>query len=325
VSRSGQKRPLPAARVIIPWPMHYRGVLLAAAVGSTLVACSTPKPEPEIASSAPQPGYAEHYPQELQDIATGFSQRESEVKKVVGEMPEYPNQLKNPPREQVVAVYERADQAGKSYAYVERLREVQGAHAFFDAEGDEIAKKVAGACQYAAKQKGCDADVGGSAAHALKEGVDKQLEKRLRESNDAHLYIERYKNVLGKENADALDKQADDISYASYLANIEMVERKVRLKRIIEEAEQVQKTADEFVESEHKFQKEPGLTDADRKASEERIAAMNKSKAAMESGKAQAQSLLDSVEDRIKATQKTYSDGFTALHDKAKGQASQGK
>jgi hypothetical protein len=299
--------------------MDYRGILFALVVGSTAVACGAPPPEPQIASSAPQPGYAEHYPQELQDIATGFSQRESEVKKVVGEMPEYPNQLKNAPPDHVVAVYERADQAGKSYAYVERLREVQGTRAFFDAEGDEVAKKVAGACQYAAKQKGCEADVGGAAAHALKEGVDKQLEKRLRDSSDAHLYIDRYKNVLGKENADALDKQADDISYASYLANIEMVERKVRLKRIVEEADQIQKTADEFIESEHKFQKEPGVTEADRKASNERIEAMNKAKASLASSKAQAQSLLEGVEDRIKATQKTYSDGFNALHDKAKG------
>src|SRR5262249_257008 len=185
------------------------------------------------------------------------------------------------------------------------------ARARFSMEGDEVTKKVAGAVQYAAKQKGCDADVGGAAAHALKESVDKQIEKHLRENNEAQLYIERHKNVLGKENTEALQKQADDISYASYVANIELGERKVRLKRIIEEPAQVQKAADAFIESEHKFQREPGVTDADRKASEERIAAMNKAKASMASSKAQAQSLLDGVEDRIKNTQKTYSDGFT--------------
>jgi hypothetical protein len=300
--------------------MHSRA-LLVCAVLSSAVACSTPKPEPEIASSAAQAGYAEAYPAELQAIATGFSQRESEVKKVTGEMPTYPDKLKNPNYAHVEAVYAKADQAGKSYAYVERLREVQGAHTFFETEGDEISKKVAGAAQYAAKQKGCDVDVGGAAAHALKESVDKQLEKRLREANEAHVYIDRYRASLGKENAEVLEKQADDITYASYIANIEIVERKVRLKRIIEEAEQVQKTADEFIEQERKFQKEAGVSDADKKASEERIQSMNKSKASIESAKAQAQSLLEGVEERIQGVQKEYNDAFNALDKKVKDKA----
>src|SRR5262245_55955087 len=96
-------------------------ILFAVAAAVSAVACSTPKPEPEIASSAPQAGYAESYPGELQAISTGFSEKESEVKKVTGEMPEYPDRLKDPNWSHVQAIYERADQAGKSYAYVERL------------------------------------------------------------------------------------------------------------------------------------------------------------------------------------------------------------
>ena len=45
-----------------------------------LPACSAPKPEPEIASSANQAGYAEGYPEALQSIMRGFGEQDEEAK-----------------------------------------------------------------------------------------------------------------------------------------------------------------------------------------------------------------------------------------------------
>ncbi|WP_394846038.1 hypothetical protein LZC95_01070 [Pendulispora brunnea] len=296
--------------------MWTRALCVGAVLG--MIACAS-KPGPEIASSATQATYAEVYPGELQAIGSGFSQSEGEIQRIAGEMPRYPDDFKKAPDWNVVqSIYERADEAGKSYAYAERHREVEGARTFFEAEQSDIAKKVSWSCQYAAKQKNCDVELGGVAAHALKEGVDTQLEKRLRSANEAHLIIERYREALGKDNVSTLEKQADDISYASYLVHIELVERKLRLDRMIEDAAQVQSTADAFIESERNFQKEPGRTDAEKKASEARVADMVRSKTSLESSKKQASDLQKRTEDRIKAAKKTYADAVTALKEKVR-------
>jgi hypothetical protein len=111
---------------------------------------------------------------------------------------------------------------------VEARREVDGARAFFDAEKDELLKKVAGAAQFAAKSKGCDMDVSGAVSHALKDTVEKRLVKRLREQSEAHVFIDRNQTALGKENVEKLLEQADEIAHASYLARVLIVEHKVR-------------------------------------------------------------------------------------------------
>jgi len=298
--------------------MKMTSLLLAASVA---LGCGPAKPEPELASSAPQSGYAASYPTDVQAVTQGFGQNQAEVKKTVAAFGKYDSELKNPNYPHVLEIYERADDAGRSYSYVDRLREVQGAQTFFDAEKDEITKKVAGSAQYVAKQKGCDVDVSGAVAHALKESVEKQLEKRLHEGNEAHRLIDRYREELGKDNATVIERQADEISYAAYLAHVAVVEQKLELRRMIEESETVKKTADAFIAAEHDYASKPGRTDAERKASDERIAAMNKSKALIDSAVTQAKSSSEGMEDRITAIQKEYDDAIAKLKADLKAKA----
>src|SRR6202044_387183 len=100
---------------------------------------------------------------------------------------------------------------GHSYAYVDRLRKVQATASFFETEKDELNKKLVGSVAYTAKKKGCDESIAGAAPPALKDAVEKQLEKELHEASEAQQLVERYHAELGKENAAALEKQADDI------------------------------------------------------------------------------------------------------------------
>ncbi len=106
------------------------------------------------------------------------------------------------------------------------VRAVDGAVAFFNDNKEDLTRKVSGAAQYVVKQKGCDVDVTGATAHALEEGVERQLEKYVRERSEAHRRIERYRASLGKENAATLEKQADAVSFVSYVVHIDMVEHK---------------------------------------------------------------------------------------------------
>jgi hypothetical protein len=292
---------------------HRYPFLFVAALATQ--ACSTPKPEPEIASAAPQGGYAARFPEEVQHTAEGFGLKYNLAKTTIGEMPGYPNKLKTAANKEVLEVYDRADESGKSYAYVERARELEGAKLFFDEEKEEITKKVAGSAQHVAKEKGCDVDVYSAAAHSLKESVDKQIEKRMHERSEAHLAIERHQGALGKENVAELEKQADAIAAASYVVHIELVEHKVRLNRLLGEIEAVKKSTDDAIAAERAAQAEK-RTDAEKKQAEERVAALEKSKGLLDSSVTGAKSVADSMEQRIAGIQKEYADALAAMKAK---------
>lgn len=286
---------------------------LALACALAQLACGAPKPEPEIVSSAPQSGYAARYPEELSAATDRLNRQEEGAQKTDGELSGYPAALKNPKWNRVLEIYEEADAAGRSYDFVERVRRVEGAAGFFKDSKEEITKKVAGSAQYVAKQKGCDVDVGGAAARALDEAVEKELEKYLRERSEAHRRIERYRVELGKENAAALEKQADDITLASYLVHIGMVEEKVRIRRLLEELEQVQASTDQAIQAENDFQGEAGRTPEEKKGSEERLEALRKSKAMLESTAQQTREASDRLDERIAAAQKRHTEAMDKL------------
>jgi hypothetical protein len=277
------------------------------------VACSGPKPEPRIASSAGEAGYAVEYPAALQSLTAQYANAEGEVRKISAELPKYPDQLKAPAWPHVLEIVERADAAGGSASYAGRRRETEGARTFFAEEKDDITKKVAGSVQYAAKKKECDFDAYGPAAGALKDAVDKQLEKRLRARNEAHFLIDRYRDSLGKANAQALEKQADDISRASYIANIELVAVKVDAARLLADADQVKKTLDRAISEEQAFQAATGRSASEKKASAERVGRMNESKARVDSAATQTQSFTKDLEQRNETLKKEYVTALDAL------------
>jgi hypothetical protein len=295
--------------------------LLAALALSAAAGCSAPRPEPEIASSASQESYAVGYPQALTESTTNFSQLQTEIRKGTAEMPGYPGKLKDPGWARVRDVMTRADQAGKSAAYVERMRRVEGAFEFFTTEKDEITRKVAGSAQFVAKKK-CDVDVSGAVAGSLKDSVDKQLEKELRDANEAQHLIERYRVALGKENAAALEAEVDGLSRTSYLVHISIVEYKLRVQRLLADADEVQRTFDASLAAERAFQAEKRTTAPEKKASEDRIAEINKSRALLDSAVKQASSLLPQLDDQVLAITREYDDALAkllaAIDEKAK-------
>ena len=280
------------------------------------IGCAGQKVEPQVASSAAQVNYAVDYPGALQSTANDYVNTEGEVRKITTDFPKYPDQLKDPPWPLVQNVVTRADEAGRSAAYVDARHDFEETRDFFTQEKDEITRKVAGSAQYVVKKKECnqcDVDVGPAVASSLRDAVDKQLEKRLRAHNDAHLLIDRYRESLGKPNAAALEKQADDISAASYATFIRSVELKVRATRLLDEASQIRKTLDQGIADERAFQAEPGRKDGDKKASNERIAKMEDGKVRIEAAVPPLQSLVKEIDQRNQAMAKEYNDAFEAL------------
>jgi hypothetical protein len=296
-------------------------ITLALALVLGAAACSAPKPEPEYATSANHSHYARDFPDKLTATTKDFNDRRTDARKVMGELNGYPSKLKEPVLTwaHVLEIIERADEDGHSYDYSARLRRVAAAGAFFEAELDEINKKVSGSVAYAAKQKSCDQAIAGAAAPALKSAVEKQLEKELHEASEAHRLIDRYRSELGKENAEALEKQADDIARASYDVNIEIVEDKLRILRMVSEADQIKHTVDDAIAAEKAYQTaNKKMTDAEKKASEARIAELNKSKSAMDAAMKQAEGVVPNLEEEIRKIQKEHDDAVEALKAKIK-------
>jgi hypothetical protein len=287
--------------------------LVASLALSAAAGCADTKPEPEIASSASQEGYAVGYPQALTEATTGFSQAQTEIRKELGELPSYPGKLKDPGWARVRDVMTRSDQAGKSTAYVERMRRIEGAFEFFSTEKDEITRKVGGSVQFLVKKKGYDVEVSGAVAGPLKDTVDKQIEKELRDANEAHHLIERYRTALGKENAAALEQEADALSRTSYLVHIQLVEGKLRVQRMLAEADEVQRTFDAALAAERAFQAEKRTTAPEKKASDDRIAEINKSRALLDASVKQGSSLLPKLDEQIQAITREYDDALAKL------------
>src|SRR5450432_3183336 len=210
-------------------------------IAAVLSGCSS-EPAPLFASSGKESSYAEHYPASLLALRTDYATGETHAIEIFSGFPNYPGALTAPDGQQVLAVVTRADAAGKSGSYAAQMGEQQDVAHFFSDEKDSLNQKVGGAAQYAAKQKECTVDVASPAIGALDHGVDKALEERLRGHDEAHRYIEDHQDALGKPNLEKLQKQADDISLASYLVHVRVKELKLELSRLVDEASDVKKT-----------------------------------------------------------------------------------
>ncbi len=283
---------------------------------SSLAACSSSGARPVLASSAAQPGYAVKYADDLGATTKAIADRQAEEKQLSTGFGARIDELKKTDWDKVLAIVEKADEAGKSAAYADAQAEANGVRTFFNDEHDAINAKVAGNANYAAKQASCTADVGGAATHGLKEGVDKQIEKRIRAKNDAFLIIDRHRVALGKENAAALEKLADDVARASYIVRVEMLELREHLRVRVADKDTVAKTLDKLIEEEKAFQAEAGRTDVEKKASEERLAAAAKGRADLDRAATTADESMKALDAQIDSMQKEYDEALKQLKAK---------
>ncbi|MBW2456271.1 MAG: hypothetical protein JRI68_17260 [Deltaproteobacteria bacterium] len=297
-------------------PRSVLSVLLScAALTAGAAGCSETLPEPQIASSAAEPSYAQSYPARVDGEIQAFGDGQIRAKELAGQFKGYPAALEGDVDWNGVAdIFGQADQVGRSRAYVNGIEEAEAARTFFEEEKDEITRKVGGAAHYVAKQGGCQGDeVAGAAIHALKKTVKKRLEERIRDANDAHRLVDRHRDKLGKKNAATLEQQVDDVTHASYLVHIALVEHKVRINQLIEDAETIKTTADELIKDEQEYQAESGRTDEEMKASVARVEDMKKAKAGMDAASEKAKRTAQDMEQRIEAAQKQYQEALDAL------------
>lgn len=281
-------------------------VAVVVVAASLALGCATSGAGGALPSSASQPGYAMKYPDAVASTNKAVADRQTEAKELEAKFPPRIDEIKKTDWSKVEAVVEKADDSGRGAGYASTQAEAGTIRTFFSEDKDVISGKVAGSAQHAATQAGCTVDVGGAAAYGLKDGVDKQLEKRARAKNEAFVILERYAVPLGKENAATLEKLADEVARASYIANVLLPEERERLRARLAEKGSIAKTLEGIERDEKAFQAEPGRTEPEKKASEERIAAAAKARAELDRASAQGSATLEDLDKQIDAAKKDY-------------------
>lgn len=292
---------------------------VAPALAVLLAACSSSSGKgPVLAPSASQPAYAMEYASELTDSAKDAGDAQTKAQALTSGFDAHLDDLKKPDWDVVLAVVQDADAAGRSADFADAHGDTHTVRAFWADEKDTFAQKVGGNAQYAVKQASCTSapDVSGAVTFAMNDTMDKELKKRLRSHSDATIDIERNRIALGQQNALALEKLADDVAEASWLVHVAMVEQRDHLQRLVADEQQVKKTLDRFAADEQAWAAQPGRTEAEKNASQERAAAAIKMKGDVDTAAQQAEPLVTQMDQSIQQATKAYDDALAALKAK---------
>ena len=298
--------------------MHFRLAFPASLVCLMMaLGCSSSagKP-PATAASSGQTAYAIGYGDELSSSIKAINDVQAKEKQLSAGFAARVDELKKPDWDKVETVIAYSDEAGKSADFADAQGDAVAVKGFWDSEKGEITARVNGNAQPTMKQAGCSAETAGPIAYSLNDAINKQLQKKLRSKNEAFVVIERYKTSLGPQNVSSLEKLADEIAEASYDVHVLMVLHRNRLQRLVADKSEVKKTLDRFIEDETAFQNEPGRTEAEKKASQDRINAANKNKAELDKVAEQAEATSKEMDKSIDAATKDYEEALKNLKAK---------
>jgi hypothetical protein len=297
--------------------MRIQFSLVSALWLAVCVGCADKQLTPVMVSSAGGSGYALGYPEATTSAANKLVADMTQASLLSQKLGARTGDLKSgADPELLLIIVAQADEAGRGQAFAAAHGEDAAVRGFWEEERGPITGRVSGAAQKQVTEAGCtQAEVGGAVSYALKEGIDRQLEKRLRANNEAQRTIERNKATLGQANFSALQRLADDIAVMSYLVNSALVEDRDGAQYLLSEQGDVDSTLEDAIDNEHRWQQEKGATGAELKASQALVAELEKSRAGIEPAVAKAKAALQKIETEIKAARGNYETGLTALQD----------
>jgi hypothetical protein len=245
----------------------------------------------------------------------------------MGEMSQFASTIEAKDWRQVRTVYQLADAAGRSSDYSERYEQNDAVSTFFAEEKQEIQNGVVGSAQYAAKQNTCKDpnQVGSSALYGLNKAVEKSLQNRLRDRDEAHDYIMGHQGAIGEKAADKLKEQADKISETSFIVYVGVEKNRRRLQSLVKESADVKKTLQRAAEQDAAMSTDATQPEGDRKAAQARATAENESLSKTDAELQQAQHVLTELEQRSKKLHADYEQALKALLDAADAKAKTAK
>lgn len=265
--------------------------------------------------SSGQPAYATHFPESMAATRGSLDQQETKANRMIGEMSQFPASIDTKAWNHVSATYKLADSAGRSSDYAERYDQNGAITTFFEEEKQPIQNGVVGSASYTAKQNDCKDpnQIGSSALHGLNKAVDKSLQEKMRDHDEAHAYIAAHSSAIGDKAVEKLKDQADKISETAYLVFVGMEKSRRHLKQLIDESVEVKKTLQRAAEQDSNASSDTSQPEGDRKSAQARAAAENDALTHVDSEIQQAQHVLTEIDQREKKLKDDYDQAFKAL------------
>ena len=298
-------------------------VLLLVALAAAPCGCRVRNADTPVTSSATDPAWARDYAGELEAAKNDFTGVEGSATHLIESFELHSAALSRTDAARAQPILDRADAAGRSVEYVQRVERIEVVNAFFALEKDQLGGKVGGAVDYAAKKQGCNS-LGAQvvAASALDRAVGQQLQKRLRERNAAHRALES--DAALSRDAASLGEAIDDVSYASYLVYVGIVRAEQKLEQLRDESYTVVETLDRAKADAEQRAADAKATEAGRKAAAAQRDEIAKAKGDADREVQAVDALLAETDKRRSALRDAYQAAFARLRAGV-GSAAHGK
>jgi hypothetical protein len=270
---------------------HERAMI--ALIGAVASACGASQPQQStVVSSADTVSYAVAYPDEVTAAAHSFAEHKLRAHALSIALAEHTPQLK--PGDSAGLAYRviaQADVDGRRQAFVDARRSDVELRAFWDSERGALSARVVSAVKDAQTEAGCtQLDPQPVVQRALRDGLNRPFERRVRDESEAQRLLDQYRAQLTPASWQALQRLASEVSLASYLVNVALIDDVMRLSRMAEEREMAWNTLWYALQEERAFQASQAQApkSAAVQASQERTARIEKSRAAMPVSNAKA-------------------------------------
>jgi hypothetical protein len=279
---------------------------------------------PTIYSSASSLRYATEYPSRLQALNKKIDEVSAKARWNWGQFNRFPSELSEPRWDEVKAVYEKADMAGRSEAVVEWFRQSKDVTEFIEANDSALSQRIGAHVNAQINKDKKSADAGEAdkgfdsrpfVRWALKDATSKVIDDRSRELNEAHRFIALYGDYLGRNNIKTLETQVDKITEASFIVNVVLIDLGQQMRARVQETDEVQGTLDNEIDRLRRVAEAPESSKKDKAAAKEGIAELLKTKAPIDADAQKARQNLDGFEQRLELFQKEYQEAFLKLID----------
>jgi hypothetical protein len=285
-----------------------------AALAFFISGCAGSRLEPTVAPSSDNAGYAVGYSAALDGAAERLQRDKQRAHELSAALPAHARELKpGGDPDLLLRVVDEADAAGRAERLRSAFAEERAVQRFWDEERSAIGSRVTSATQKQIGEDGCkDVDVQGSIGPALRDGVDRQLERRVRAANEAQRTIEQHKARLAPGTLPAVQRLADEIAVSSHLAHVALVDDVRELDRLLKEQRSVDKALARALDDERAIQADPRNA-ADQRASQERVVQIEKSRASVAPSVQRAELAIRDYEKLLDAAEREHEVAVDAI------------
>lgn len=282
--------------------------------------CAGSQLEPTTASSASGAGYALDYVSQLERARQNFESDDKRARELTLAVRARASAIKPSVDDAIfLRVIEQSEQSGKSYSFARTRSDDRALRDYWNDERAAVGARVGSAAQKELLDAGCkEVDVQPVVQQALREGFDRQLERRTRAANEGQRTLEQNKARLAPASFGAMQRLSDETAMGAHLVHVSLVEDLRELDRLLGEQDQVDGTLARLVDEEREIQQNPKRP-SEQKASQERVVQVERQRAALGPTAHKLAQERAALAQRQERTRSEYDNTVAAVKDSFRG------